>query len=212
MIENVQDIRVLFPEFEPALVEDIMGCCSIREVPAGTILMRSGQFIRSTVLVLEGLIKVYRTDEEGNEFFMYHLGPGDACALSMTCAIGSEKSAISAKTSKDSSLLMIPVEKMDEWMSRYKSWYQFVVKTYRTRFDELLQTLDSVAFRHLDERIEFYLKRHRDKLGTNTIPVTHQEIAQELNSSREVISRLLKKLAEIGKIRLNRYNIEIIDL
>ena len=212
MIEQVKDIRAIFPEFEPALIEDIMSCCALREIPAGTVIMRAGQFIRSTVLVLEGLIKVYRTDDEGNEFFMYHLGPGDACALSMTCAIGSEKSAISAKTSKDSTILMIPIEKMDEWMASYRSWYQFVVKTYRERFDELLQTLDSVAFRHMDERIEFYLKRHMDKLGTNVIPITHQEIAQELNSSREVISRLLKKLAERGKIKLNRYNIEIIDL
>ncbi|MCU0388745.1 MAG: Crp/Fnr family transcriptional regulator [Chitinophagaceae bacterium] len=212
MIENAKDLRAIFPEFEPALMEDILSCCAMREIPAGTVIMRSGQFIRSTVLVLEGLIKVYRTDDDGNEFFMYHLGPGDACALSMTCAISSEKSAISAKTSKDSTLMMIPIEKMDEWMSEYRSWYQFVVKTYRIRFDELLQTLDSVAFRHMDERIEFYLKRHKEKLGTNIIPVTHQEIAQELNSSREVISRLLKKLSEMGKIKLNRYNIEIIDL
>jgi CRP/FNR family transcriptional regulator len=143
---------------------------------------------------------------------MYHIGAGEACALSMTCAIASQTSAISAKTSKDSTILMIPIEKMDEWMSEFRSWYQFVVKTYRIRFDELLQTLDSVAFRHMDERIEFYLKRHRDKMGTNVIPVTHQEIAQELNSSREVVSRLLKKLAERGKIKMNRYNIEIIDL
>ncbi len=212
MIETAKDLRTIFPEFEPALVDEIMGCCATREIPAGSVIIRSGQFIRSTVLVVEGLIKVYRTDEDGNEFFMYHIGPGEACALSMTCAIASQTSAISAKTSKDSTILMLPIEKMDEWMSNYRSWYQFVVKTYRLRFDELLQTLDSVAFRHMDERIEFYLKRHRDKLGTNIIPVTHQEIAQELNSSREVVSRLLKKLAERGKIKLNRYNIEIVDL
>jgi CRP/FNR family transcriptional regulator, anaerobic regulatory protein len=212
MIETIKDLRPIFPEFEPLLLENIMDCCAMKEIPAGTVIMRAGQFIRSTVLVVEGLIKVYRTDEEGNEFFMYHIGAGEACALSMTCAIASQTSAISAKTSKDSTILMIPIEKMDEWMSEFRSWYQFVVKTYRIRFDELLQTLDSVAFRHMDERIEFYLKRHRDKMGTNIIPVTHQEIAQELNSSREVVSRLLKKLAERGKIKMNRYNIEIIDL
>lgn len=212
MIESVNDLRAIFPEFEPALLENIFSSATIKEIPAGQVLMRSGQFIRSTVLVLDGLIKIYRTDEEGNEFFMYHIGPGEACALSMTCAIASQTSAISAKTSKPSQILMVPIEKMDEWMGAYRSWYQFVVRTYRLRFDELLQTLDSVAFRHMDERIEFYLKRHMDKLGTKIIPITHQEIAQELNSSREVVSRLLKKLAEMGKIKLNRYNIEIIDL
>jgi CRP/FNR family transcriptional regulator, anaerobic regulatory protein len=212
MIESIKEIKNLFPEFEPGLIHSIEDEGVIKEIPAGTIIMRTGQFIRSTMLVLEGLIKVYRTDEEGNEFFMYHLSPGEACALSMTCAIGQQTSQISAKASKDTVVLQIPIEKMDEWMGEYRSWYQFVVQTYRTRFDELLQTLDSIAFRHMDERIEFYLKRHRDKLGTHIIPVTHQEIAQELNSSREVISRLLKKLAERGKIKLSRYHIEIIDL
>jgi CRP/FNR family transcriptional regulator len=212
MIESIKEIKKLFPDFEAGLIDSIEKEGIIKEIPVGTVIMRTGQFIRSTMLVLEGLIKVYRTDEDGNEFFMYHLSPGEACALSMTCAIGHQQSQISAKTSKDSTVLQIPIEKMDEWMAAYRSWYQFVILTYRTRFDELLQTLDSIAFRHMDERIEFYLKRHKDKLGTNIIPVTHQEIAQELNSSREVISRLLKKLAERGKIKLNRYHIEIIDL
>ena len=212
MIEDIKDIKNLFPDFEPGLMHSIEEEGTIKEIPAGSIIMRTGQFIRRTMLVLEGLIKVYRTDDDGNEFFMYHLEPGQACALSMTCAIGQQKSQISAKASKDTVVLQIPIEKMDEWMGEYKSWYQFVVQTYRLRFDELLQTFDSIAFRHMDERIEFYLKRHRDTLGTHIIPITHQEIAQELNSSREVVSRLLKKLAERGKIKLNRYNIEIVNL
>ncbi len=212
MIASIKDVKSLFPDFEPGLMDSLEKEATLREIPAGTLLMRTGQFIRSTMLVLDGLVKVYRTDDDGNEFFMYHLTPGQGCALSMTCAIGQQTSQISAKTSKDSIVLQIPIEKMDEWMTEYRSWYQFVVQTYRSRFDELLQTLDSIAFRHMDERIEFYLKRHKDNLGTNIIPVTHQEIAQELNSSREVISRLLKKLAERGKIKLSRYHIEIIDL
>jgi CRP/FNR family transcriptional regulator len=205
-------IKKLFPDFEPDLLQSIESSASIREIPAGTLIVRSGQFIRSTMLVLEGLIKVYRTDDDGNEFFMYHLGPGEACALSMTCAIGKQTSQVSAKASTNTRVLQVPIEKMDQWMSQYRTWYQFVVQTYRSRFDELLQTLDSVAFRHMDERIEFYLKRHRDKMQSNIITITHQEIAQELNSSREVVSRLLKKLAERGKIKLNRYNIEILNL
>ena len=211
MIE-LPTIKKLFPDFEPELLQSIESSASIREIPAGTLIVRSGQFIRSTMLVLDGLIKVYRTDDDGNEFFMYHLEPGEACALSMTCAIGQQTSQVSAKASANTTVLQVPIEKMDLWMSQYRSWYQFVVQTYRTRFDELLQTLDSVAFRHMDERIEFYLKRHRDKTHSNIITITHQEIAQELNSSREVVSRLLKKLAERGKIKLNRYNIEILDL
>ncbi|MCU0395588.1 MAG: Crp/Fnr family transcriptional regulator [Chitinophagaceae bacterium] len=205
-------IQQVFPEFEPALAQQMENEAMFRQIPANTDLMRPGQFIRSTMLVLSGLIKVYREDDDGNEFFMYHLQPGDGCALSMTCMVGQERSTIAAKTVQDSEVIMIPLDKMDAWMSQYKSWYHFVVKTYRNRFEELLQTLDNVAFRNMDERLEFYLKRQQKTLDSRIIPVTHQEIAQDLNSSREVISRLLKKLAERGKVRLHRYHIEIMDL
>lgn len=207
-----ESIQKKFPGFETALTEQMELDAKFRQIPAGTELMRPGQFIRSTMLVLDGLVKVYREDGEGNEFFMYYLKPGDGCALSMTCMVGQETSNIAAKTVQDSEIIMVPLEKMDAWMNQYKSWYHFVVKTYRDRFEELLQTLDSVAFRNMDERLEFYLKRHYKTLGSKIIPITHQEIAQELNSSREVISRLLKKMAERGKVKLNRYNIEILDL
>lgn len=207
-----EQIKAIFPDFEPDLLECLSQESTLKEIPAGTQIMRTGQFIRGTLLVLEGLIKVYRTGDEGEEFYMYHLAPGQACAMSMTCAIGQQNSQVSAKTSMDSVVLQIPIEKMDAWMAQYKSWYQFVVKTYRNRFDELLQTLDSIAFRQMDERIEFYLKRHSEQLGNRIITITHQEIAQELNSSREVVSRLLKKLAERGKIKMNRYHIEILNL
>ncbi len=207
-----QAIQKTFPQFETELAEKMEQEAMFRQIPADTELMRPGQFIRSTMLVLDGLIKVYREDGEGNEFFMYYLKPGDGCALSMTCMVGQETSTIAAKTVQNTELIMIPLEKMDEWMSKYKSWYHFVVKTYRDRFEELLQTLDSVAFRNMDERLEFYLKRQRKIIGSHIIPITHQEIAQDLNSSREVISRLLKRMAELGKVKLHRYHVEILKL
>ena len=207
-----ESIQKKFPGFEAALTEQMELDAKFRQIPAGTELMRPGQFIRSTMLVLDGLVKVYREDGEGNEFFMYYLKPGDGCALSMTCMVGQETSNIAAKTVQDSEIIMVPLEKMDAWMNQYKSWYHFVVKTYRDRFEELLQTLDSVVLRNLDERLEFYLKRHYKTLGSKIIPITHQEIAQGLNSSREVISGGLKKMAEGGKVKLNRHNIGILDL
>ncbi len=205
-------IKDLFSAFEPGLLDELESDTEIREVPANTVLMYPGQYIRSTLLVLDGLIKVFREDEEGNEFFMYHLEPGDACALSMTCMVAQEKSTISAKTVNDTSVLMVPIDKMESWMNKYKSWYHFVIQTYRNRFDDLLHTLDNVAFRNMDERLEFYLKKHAESMHTKQIQITHQQIAQELNSSREVISRLLKKLAERGKIRVHRNEIEILNL
>jgi CRP/FNR family transcriptional regulator len=208
----IESIKKIFPTFDTELLEQIEADAQFRQVPSGTELMRPGQYIRSTILILSGLVKVYREDGEGNEFFMYYLKPGDGCALSMTCMVGSQMSTVAAKTVQDSEIILIPLDKMDAWMSRYKSWYHFVVRTYRDRFEEMLQTLDSVAFRNMDERIEFYLKRHRDITKSNIIPITHQEIAQELNSSREVISRLLKKMSERGKVKLHRYHIEILNM
>lgn len=205
-------LRKSYPLFEDQLVNEIEDQGEFRTFPANEILMRKGQFIRSTMLVLNGLIKVYREDDEGNEFLMYYLKPGEACALSLVCAAKHEASPIMAKTVVETEVMMVPVDTMSEWMSRFKSWYQFVIETYRTRFDELLVTLDNVAFRSMDERLEFYLKRAKEAQGTTLLNISHQEIAQELNTSREVISRLLKKMEQKGLVGLQRNAIELKNL
>jgi CRP/FNR family transcriptional regulator len=143
---------------------------------------------------------------------MYYLKPGEACALSMVCAAKHEASPIMAKTVTETEVVLVPVDIMSEWVSKYKSWYQFVIETYRSRFDELLLTLDNVAFRSMDERLEFYLKRAQDAQQKNQIDTSHQEIANELNTSREVISRLLKKMEQKGRLKLHRNVIEIINI
>ncbi len=202
-------LQTSYPLFEPQLAEAIETTGEHKIIPAHEVLMRKGQYIRSTMLVVSGLIKVFREDEEGNEFLMYYLKPGEACALSMVCAAKHEASPISAVTVTETEIIQIPIETMSEWMGKYKSWYQFVIETYRSRFDELLLTLDNVAFRSMDERLEFYLKRAQEATASHTIEVSHQQIADELNSSREVISRLLKKMEQRGKVRLHRNAIEI---
>ncbi len=164
--------------------------------------MKTGQYFRSTMLVASGLVKIFREDEEGNEYFMYYLQPGQACALSMICATRQQASQLMGRAVTDSIILTIPLEFMDEWMKKYKSWYYYVLESYRNRFEELLLTIDHIAFRNMDERLIFYLKRQQDTLKTNILTVSNTEIAQELNSSREVISRLMKKLADKGNIRL----------
>lgn len=202
----------LFPSFEKELQQQVQEQGEVRYIKTGEQLMRTGQYFRSTMLILNGLIKVYREDEEGNEFFMYYLQPGQACALSMVCAAEHKPSAIMAKAVKDTEVIAIPLELMDEWMTKYKSWYHFVIGTYRMRFEDLLNTIDHIAFRGMDERLEFYLKKHQETLQTNTLTINHQQIANELNSSREVISRLLKKMEQLGKVKLLRNAIEIIQL
>lgn len=209
---NKETIAALYPMFEKELVEEIATKGTLKSIQDGDVLMKTGQYIRATMLIIDGLIKVYREDDDGNEFFMYYLEPGQACALSMICALKQETSEIMAKAVAHTEVVSIPLEVMDTWMMKYKTWYQFVLGTYRSRFEELLVTIDHIAFRNMDERIVFYLQKHQQTLQSNMIPVTHNEIAAELNSSREVISRLLKKLADKGIVKVHRQFVEIIDL
>jgi len=201
--------KQLFPQFEPQLIGLIEKNAVERSFNAGEVIMRTGQYIKSTVLVLEGRIKIYRENQDGGEFLMYYLGPGQACAVSMICAVQSQTSEIMAQAEENTEVLMIPIQLMDDMMNQYKTWYQFVVQTYRSRFDELLTVVDNIAFRNMDERLEFYLKRHADKTGKRNIELSHQQIADDLNSSREVISRLLKKMEQRSLLKLHRNMIEM---
>lgn len=208
----IEIIRNHFPFFEKELQEQIAEVGEVKEFEPGDLLMKTGQNIRSTMMVLSGLIKIFREDDEGNEFFMYYLQPGQACALSMVCAIKQETSQVMAKTVSNTEVIAIPLTYMDQWMANYKSWYHFVVSSYRDRFEDMLQTIDHIAFRNMDERLVFYLQQYQNTHQSNIVSVSFTEIAQELNSSREVISRLMKKLAEKGMIKQHKSHIEIIHL
>lgn len=205
-----QCLKKQFPSFSNVLIEDINANAFNQSFVSGHVLMRTGQYIKNTVLVLSGSIKIYREDEEGGEFFMYYLRPGQACAISMICATKNEQSQIMAKVVEDVELVMVPLSLMDKWMMQHRSWYEFVIDTYRSRFEEVLEVVDSIAFRAMDERLEFYLKQHKDACGCLDVKLSHQEIATELNTSREVISRLLKKLEQRGALKLHRNHIELL--
>jgi CRP/FNR family transcriptional regulator len=205
-------LQNLFPNFSSELISTISKNASIQDFEAGTVLMRTGQYIKNTVLITKGKIKIYREGEDGGEFLMYYLQPGQACAISMICATKNEKSQIMAKVVEDVSVMLIPLNLMDKWMMEHRSWYEFVIETYRNRFEEILEVVDSIAFRSMDERLEFYLKRHSDACGCTEVKLSHQEIAIELNTSREVISRLLKKMEQRGLVKLNRNQIELLKI
>lgn len=206
-IMDQTNLKQLFPNLEEELYHEIQQHASIKEVKAGDTLLRVGQTIRSTMLILDGIVKLYREDEEGKEFFIYHLNAGQACSLSMVCAAKHESSEVLARALTNATVLSIPFEYMDQWMSKYKSWYQFVITQYRNRFEELLKTIDAIAFTNMDERLENYLQKQAAALG-NHLKMTHQDIANDLNSSREVVSRLLKKMETKGWVQIHRNSIE----
>jgi CRP/FNR family transcriptional regulator, anaerobic regulatory protein len=204
---NDTTIRELFPNLEEELYQEIVKHATMKQVKAGETILKVGQTIRSMMLVVDGIIKLYREDDEGKEFFIYHLHPGQACSLSMICAVKQQTSEVLAKAVTDATLLSIPFGFMDKWMRKYKSWYSFVLMSYRSRFEELLKTIDAIAFTSMDQRLEYYLVKQSQALGP-VLKMTHQDIANDLNSSREVISRLLKKMETRGWVTIHRNSIE----
>lgn len=203
-------LKLNFPQLEDSLIKEISECAVIKEFEPGTQIMKYGQYIRSSILMVKGRVKVYREGPEGEAFFLYDIDPGTGCALSMICAAKNETSELNAIVAEDTTAIMIPSDKMDEFMRNYKSWYHFVLQTYRQRLDELINVIENIAFKSMDERLIYYLNNLSQKNKSAKIHLTHQEIANDLNSSREVISRLLKKMEKNGWLSLERNQINLL--
>lgn len=209
----IQELKNSYGQlFEDALINEILQVGTYKEVPAGFTLMEIGSYIKGMPLLVSGVVKIFREDNNGDELLLYYLEKGETCSMTMTCCMGQTKSEIRAIAETDAKLIMIPIQKMEIWTAQYKSWRNFVFESYHNRLNEMLHTLDSIAFNNMDERLLNYLKEKARVNKDNTIRNTHQEIAYELHSSRVVISRLLKKLENIGSIELHRNYIEIINL
>lgn len=197
--------------FEKELLEEINKVAIAKEVHEGAELIRSGSYIKSMPLIIHGAIKILREDQDGDELLLYFLEKGDTCAMTLSCCIGHHRSEIKAIAEMDSKLVMIPVEKMEEWTTKYRSWRNFVFESYHKRLMEAIETIDSIAFLKMDERLLKYLKDKTKISNDPLISTTHQQIAYDLHSSRVVISRLLKKMEKEGIIKLNRNSIEILE-
>jgi CRP/FNR family transcriptional regulator, anaerobic regulatory protein len=198
--------------FEGALLEEINKVGELKHIKAGEKLIEIGDYIRSMPLLVSGAIKILREDNNGDELILYFLERGDTCAMTLSCCMGQSKSEIRAVAETDAEIIMIPVQKMDEWMRTYRSWQSFILQSYHNRMSELLEAVDTIAFLKMDERLLKYL---RDKAMVNhndEIQVTHQQIAHDLHTSRVVISRLLKSLEHSGAITLHRNNIKVLKL
>ena len=198
--------------FQEELMQEISQIGTHRRLKEGDLVMDIGQAITHMPLLLDGAIKIMREDSDGDELLLYYLERGDTCAMSFSCCMGAKKSRIRAIAEEDSELIMIPVEYMDRWLGKYATWKSYVFQSIDARMDEFLESIDSIAFLRMDERLLKYLRDKVMVTGSMGIRTTHQEIATDLHTSRVVVSRLLKQLENKGIISLSRNWIELLTM
>ena len=208
-VDHLQEI--LNGQFEYKLIEELAEVGQYKKASVGSYLIRPGEYIRSVPIIIKGSVKIMRPDTEGREVLLYYLGGLDTCAMSLTCCLSAKQSEITAIVEEETEFIAIPVENVDEWMCRFSTWKQFVFQTYQKRFDSLLTTIDDVVFHKLDERLLSYLQKKITSCQCSVLSITHEEVAQELATSREVISRLLKQLEKRGHLKLMRNKIAMLS-
>lgn len=195
---------------EPLLLEEIEEVGVYMEYAAAETIIKYGQNIRMMPIILEGSIKVSRMNADDSEVFLYYVSSNESCAMTFTCCMQNKVSEIKAVCETNVKLIVIPISYMDKWMNLYPSWKSFVMHTIQARFDELLQTIDQIAFQKLDDRLIDYLNNKARINQKNRIYISHKEIANDLATSRVVVSRLLKKLEYDKKVILYRNEIELL--
>lgn len=192
---------------EAGILKEMAQVAKIRETAADEVIMQVGDQLQMIPIVIEGSIKISRENENGDELLLYYMEGGDTCAMSLQCCTRKVDSQIKATSMEPSLLLMFPSEYMERWLDQYKSWRQFILDSYHTRMLELMESIDAIAFMNLDQRLLKYLSDQAKILGSLEINHTHQQVADDLHSSRVVISRLLKQLETKGEIKLLRNKI-----
>ena len=197
--------------FEPALIKEMQQFGEIKHFKEGDLIMDYGKYIRMMPIIIKGTVKVFRMDENGNEILLYYLSSNESCSMAYSCCIEAKKSEVKAIAEEDVELIALPHIKLDEWLCKYPSWKNYIMRSFNERFLELLKSIESIAFHKLDERLISYLKEKQRLSGSSVIKASHYLIADELHTSRVVISRLLKQLENDKKIILYRNEIKLMN-
>ena len=193
--------------FDEELLKDILSVGQVKQFDSDEIIIDVDQNIEFMPFILDGSLKVSREAEDGQELLLYYIESGETCAFTLQCCVRESRSEIRATTLEKTTILMIPIANLHEWMGKYDSWRKFILDSYHTRMTELIETIDAIAFLRLDQRLENYLKDQAKLKGSLEIIATHQQIAEDLHSSRVVISRLLKQMEVKGLIQQGRNKI-----
>jgi CRP/FNR family transcriptional regulator len=196
--------------FEPELVKEIFQFGDIKHFKEGDVIMDYGKYVRMMPIITKGTVKVFRMDDTGKELLLYYLTNNESCSMAYSCCLEAKKSEVRAIAEDDVELIAIPHLKLDEWLCKYPSWKNYIMHSFNERFIELLKTIDAIAFEKLDERLINYLKKKSEVFGKSALQLSHNQIAEEMGTSRVVISRLLKRLENDQKILLYRNEIKLL--
>ncbi len=204
-------LRLNFPVFQQfELIETIAGKSQYIEVPEGQVVLDVGDYIKVIPLVISGSLKVFREDDDAREAFLYYIKPGQSCAMTLASSIKQGQSEIKAVALEKTGIIALAVDSLYSVNKKYPSWYNFVFETFGMRFNELIQAFEGVVFHHLDERLINYLESRAETVGSPVLKISHSEIARDLATSREVISRLLKRLEKENMVMLSRGQITLV--
>ncbi len=202
-------LKELFHEKE--LLQEI-STCPVVDLDENYFLLKEGEYVSALPIVIEGSIKVIRTDETGKEILMYFIEKGESCALSISACLTNSRSKALAQVDEKTTAIIISDEKLKKWIEKYNSFKTYIFKLYHNRFTELINVFEAIAFKNIDTRLIEKLKEKMTHQNTDLIYITHQQLANEIGTAREVVSRLLKQLERQGKIQSLRGKIKILRL
>lgn len=193
----------------PELIDELYEHSIVKEFEPGSVIVSDNAAIRSIPIVVEGLLKVFRIEEDGREILLYYIKPGEGCVMSILGGMHNDTSKVKAEVEETATIIFLPVNKMDLFFKDYPQWTSYVFRMYHQRFEELLEVINAIAFKKVDERLLSLLRTKSKVTGSNVIHVTHEQLANELGTARVVVSRLLKQLEDNGEVELGRNKIEI---
>lgn len=199
-----------FIEFKnPELISKLDDSGILKQFHEGEVIVKENAYSNSIPIIKSGTIRVLRTDEDGREILLYYIQAGESCIMSFLGAIHQDTSKIKAIAEEDTSILFVPIEKVTALIKEYPEWLNYIFRLYHKRFEELLEVVNEVAFKKMDERILNFIQKRVEITGAKTINITHEALANELGTARVVVSRLLKQLEDEGRVQLGRNKITL---
>lgn len=202
----------LLAEFKssPDLISKLYQSSIRKNYPVGSVILNENASIRSIPIVTKGTLKVIRTEEDGREILLYYIRSGESCVMSFLGGMHNETSKVKAEVEEEAEILFLPIDKVNLFIKEHPEWLDYIFRLYHKRFEELLEMVNAVTFKKVDERLLGLLQKKQEVMGSKTLNITHEQLANELGTARVVVSRLLKQLEELGRVRLGRNKITLV--